>query len=49
MFLKAYRNSVPVPKHWGNKRKYLQGKRGVAKAPFELPGALHRRHFAVFL
>lgn len=35
--LKATRNSVPVPRHWCFKRKYLQGKRGIEKAPFELP------------
>ncbi|KAF0987615.1 hypothetical protein HZS_1406, partial [Henneguya salminicola] len=35
--LKSYRNSVPVPKHWSYKRKYLQGKRGFVKPPFELP------------
>ena len=35
--LKGYRNSVPVPRHWCHKRKYLQGKRGVEKAPWQLP------------
>jgi len=35
--LKATRNSVPVPRHWSFKRKYLQGKRGIEKTPFELP------------
>ncbi|KAJ3052802.1 hypothetical protein HK097_005640 [Rhizophlyctis rosea] len=35
--LKSYRNSVPVPVHWQQKRKYLQGKRGIEKPPFELP------------
>ncbi|KAJ3173548.1 Splicing factor 3B subunit 2 [Geranomyces variabilis] len=35
--LKSYRNTVPVPVHWSQKRKYLQGKRGIEKAPFELP------------
>ncbi|KAJ1970858.1 hypothetical protein H4R34_005928, partial [Dimargaris verticillata] len=35
--LKSYRNTVPVPQHWSRKRKYLQGKRGIEKAPFELP------------
>ncbi|KAJ3333298.1 hypothetical protein HDU76_009624 [Blyttiomyces sp. JEL0837] len=35
--LKAYKNSVPVPIHWQQKRKYLQGKRGIEKPPFELP------------
>jgi hypothetical protein len=33
----AYRNSVPVPRHWSQKRKYLQGKRGLEKPPFRLP------------
>ncbi len=35
--LKAMRNTVPVPGHWGSKKKYLSGKRGVEKPPFELP------------
>jgi hypothetical protein len=37
VFLKAYRNTVAVPRHWSQKRKYLQGKRGIEKPPFELP------------
>ena len=37
VYLKSYRNSVPVPRHWCNKRKYLQGKRGIEKVPFALP------------
>ncbi|KAL3134731.1 hypothetical protein ABBQ32_007731 [Trebouxia sp. C0010 RCD-2024] len=37
VYLKAYRNSVPVPRHWSQKRKYLQGKRGIEKPPFVLP------------
>ena len=37
VFLKSYRNSVPVPRHWCNKRKYLQGKRGIEKSAFQLP------------
>lgn len=37
VFLKAYRNTVPVPRHWNQKRKYLQGKRGIEKPPFQLP------------
>ena len=35
--MKSVRNSVPVPAHWAHKRKYLSGKRGVEKPPFELP------------
>ncbi|KAJ1627443.1 hypothetical protein T492DRAFT_595754 [Pavlovales sp. CCMP2436] len=35
--LKAARNAVPVPRHWSQKRAYLQGKRGVEKKPFQLP------------
>ena len=31
------RNTVPVPRHWCFKRKYLQGKRGIEKPPFNLP------------
>lgn len=37
VYLKGYRNTVPVPKHWSRKRKYLAGKRGFIKPPFELP------------
>lgn len=37
VYLKAYRNTVPVPQHWSQKRKYLQNKRGIEKAPFDLP------------
>lgn len=35
--LKGIPHSTPVPFHWGRKRKYLQGKRGLEKKPFELP------------
>merc|ERR1711971_722599 len=35
--LKPTRNTVPVPRHWCFKRKYLQGKRGIGKPPFDLP------------
>lgn len=35
--LKSYRNCVPVPTHWSLKREYLSSKRGIEKAPFELP------------
>lgn len=37
VFLKAHRNTVPVPRHWSQKRAFLQGKRGLEKAPWELP------------
>jgi splicing factor 3B subunit 2 len=37
LHLKSYRNSVHVPSHWSQKRKYLQGKRGIEKPPFKLP------------
>ena len=40
--LKATRNTVPVPRHWCAKRKYLQGKRGFEKAPFDLPDFIKR-------
>jgi splicing factor 3B subunit 2 len=38
--LKAISGTVPVPRHWGRKRKYLQGKRGFEKQPFQLPDFL---------
>jgi len=37
VLLKSTRNSVAVPRHWSYKRKYLSGKRGIEKPPFELP------------
>jgi hypothetical protein len=37
VFLKAYRNTVPIPRHWCQKRKFLQGKRGIEKPPWQLP------------
>lgn len=37
VYLKAYRNTVNVPRHWSSKRKYMAGKRGVEKPPFKLP------------
>ncbi|CAI9787918.1 unnamed protein product [Fraxinus pennsylvanica] len=37
VYLKSYRNTVAVPRHWCQKRKFLQGKRGIEKMPFQLP------------
>jgi len=37
LYLKATPGSVPVPRHWGRKRKYLQGKRGTERVPYSLP------------
>ena len=37
ILLKGMPGTVPVPRHWGRKRKYLQGKRGIEKPPFKLP------------
>jgi len=37
VYLKSYRNTVGIPRHWNQKRKYLQGKRGIEKPPFSLP------------
>ena len=40
--LKGTRNTVPVPRHWCAKRKYLQGKRGFEKIAFDLPDFIKR-------
>jgi splicing factor 3B subunit 2 len=40
VYLKSYRNTVPVPLHWSQKRKYLQNKRGYEKPPFQLPACI---------
>lgn len=42
VYLKSIRNSVPVPRHWCAKRKYLQGKRGFEKPAFDLPDFIKR-------
>nr|GME00746.1 splicing factor 3B subunit 2 [Ipomoea batatas] len=34
VFLKSYRNTVPVPRHWYT---VIEGKRGIEKQPFQLP------------
>ena len=38
--LKCIRNTIPIPKHWSRKRRYLAGKRGFVKPPYELPDFL---------
>lgn len=40
VYLKSYRNTVPVPRHWCSKRHYLQGRKGTEKTPFKLPGKI---------
>lgn len=37
VFLKSVKNTIPVPQHWSQKRKFLQNKRGMLKQPFQLP------------
>ena len=37
VYLKSLRNTVPVPRHWCHKAKYLQGKKGLIKPVFQLP------------
>lgn len=36
--IKSHRNTIPIPQHWSQKRDYLQGKRGIEKPQFQLPG-----------
>ncbi|CAD8123770.1 unnamed protein product [Paramecium sonneborni] len=44
--LKSVRNSVTVPRHWSQKRKYLQNKRGILKEPFQLPDYIEKTGIA---
>ncbi|KAJ6232228.1 splicing factor 3b subunit 2 [Anaeramoeba flamelloides] len=37
IYLKSYRNTVPVPRHWSSKSRYLHGKRGFLKDVYKLP------------
>ena len=37
VYLKGMKNTVGIPRHWCQKRKFLQNKRGVLKKPFALP------------
>jgi len=46
VYLKSYRNAVPVPRHWCQKRKFLQNKRGILKPPFRLPENIERTGIA---
>ena len=45
--LQSLRNTVSVPRHWSQKRKYLQGKRGIEKPPFKLPDFIEATGAAV--
>lgn len=35
--LKSYKNTIAIPPHWSAKRDYLASKKGIEKAPFQLP------------
>jgi splicing factor 3B subunit 2 len=35
--LKTLKNTIPVPRHWNQKSKFLQTKRGILKPMFKLP------------
>lgn len=37
VYLKSYKNTIEVPKHWSQKKKFLQTKRGAFKRAFRLP------------
>jgi splicing factor 3B subunit 2 len=37
IYLKDYRNTIPVPAHWSQKKKFLELRRGGEKMPFTLP------------
>ena len=38
--LKSFKGTVPVPRHWMQKRKYLQGKSGHEQSQYELPASV---------
>ena len=33
---------MPVPRHWNAKRKYLAGKRGFERLPFQFPDYIQK-------
>ncbi|KAH9249716.1 hypothetical protein BASA81_012512 [Batrachochytrium salamandrivorans] len=37
VFLKSRKMAVPVPRHWSSAAKYLAGKRGMERKPYQLP------------
>jgi hypothetical protein len=37
LYLKCYRNTIPIPAHGSAERDYLQEKHGIEKPPFQLP------------
>ena len=44
--LKAAPNTVEVPRHWTQKKKFLQGKKGFFRRVFKLPEAIERTGIA---
>ena len=42
--LKSYKNTVEVPRHWSQKKKFLQTKRGAFKRAFRLPAFIEARN-----
>ena len=47
VYLKSYRNTVPVPGHWILKRKYLSTKKGIEKSRYVLPSYIESTGVAV--
>ena len=47
VYLKSYRNTVPVPGHWILKRKYLSAKRGIEKSRYVLPSYIENTGVAI--
>ena len=37
IYLKSYHNTVPVPRHWCSKKRYLSSRTGPQRQLFELP------------
>ncbi|OII71908.1 U2 SNRNP protein [Cryptosporidium ubiquitum] len=37
VYLKGCQGSVKIPQHWNSKRRYLQGKKGLERPPYQLP------------
>lgn len=40
IYLKGTRNSVPIPRHWADKYRYLGHKRSIEQSRFTIPDFL---------
>lgn len=45
VWIKGLKNTVPVPAHWKEKKRYMQGVKSFEKPPYKLPGIYIIAHY----